>query len=167
MCNPSLTTFFSSSNSLSLLPSEPKIFHGREPEVSMIVETFRKVTPRIMILGAAGMGKTSLARVILHHPEVTARYGQYRFFIACDTTSTSIQLAALIGAHIGLKPGEDLTWPVVRHLSNGPPSLLVLDNLETVWESSESRGHVEKFLVLLAAIDHLAIIVSQELNYSS
>ncbi|KAJ7480757.1 P-loop containing nucleoside triphosphate hydrolase protein [Mycena latifolia] len=150
----------SSSNSLSLLPSEPKIFHGRESEVSAIIETFSKGTPRIAILGAGGMGKTSLARAILHNPEITARYEQHRIFVTCDTALSSIQLAGLIGAHVGLKPGPDLTQPIIHHFTQGPPTLLVLDNLETIWETRDSRATVEKFLALIADIDHLALIIT-------
>ncbi|KAJ7432144.1 P-loop containing nucleoside triphosphate hydrolase protein, partial [Mycena latifolia] len=149
-----------SSNSLSLLPSEPKIFHGRESEVSAIIRTFSQENPRIAILGPGGIGKTSLSKAILHHSEITARYGQQRFFIACDTASDSVQLAALIGAHLGLKPGRDLTQPVLYQFTSSPPSLLILDNLETVWEPAESHREVENLLTLLADIDHLALIIT-------
>ncbi|KAJ6572453.1 hypothetical protein DFH09DRAFT_916614, partial [Mycena vulgaris] len=111
-------------------------------------------------LGRGGMGKTSLARAVLHHSEVVARYDQHRVFVASDTTSTSVQLAALIGAHIGLKPVQDLTQPVIQYFTSSPGSLLVLDNLETTWEPTESRGGVEKFLSLLGGIDHLALIIT-------
>jgi hypothetical protein len=78
--------------------------------------------------------------------------------------STSVQLAGHIGAHIGLKAGKDLTGPVTRHFSIGPPTLLILDNLETIWEPAESRADVEKFLCHLTDVEHLAFIVSAELN---
>jgi ABC-type phosphate/phosphonate transport system ATPase subunit len=57
-----------------MLPAEPKIFHGRESEVSNILDLFGQGTPRVAILGAGGMGKTSLARVIVHHADIAARY---------------------------------------------------------------------------------------------
>jgi Cdc6-like AAA superfamily ATPase len=154
-----------SSNSLSLLPPEPKIFHGRQSELSAIIQYFSHEVPRIAILGAGGMGKTSLARAVLHHPELTSRYEEHRFFVACDTVSTSIQLAGLIGAHIGLKSGRDLTGPVIRHFSSGPPTLLILDNLETVWEPTESRADIEKFLCQITDSTHLAFIVSTEIMH--
>ncbi|KAJ7482700.1 P-loop containing nucleoside triphosphate hydrolase protein, partial [Mycena latifolia] len=149
-----------SSNSFSLLPSEPKIFHGRELELSAIIQQFNQEIPRIAILGGGGMGKTSLARAVLHHPQISVKYQQYCFFIACDAASSSIQLAALIGAHVGLQPGPDLTEPVVRYFLNSGPSLLILDNLETVWEPRHCRADVEKFLALLEDIQHLALIIT-------
>jgi predicted ATPase len=143
-----------------MLPSEPKIFHGRESEVSAILNLFRQATPRIAILGAGGMGKTSLARAVLHHAKVSAQYAQHRYFVACDSAANKVELAALIGAHLGLKPGKDLTLPVVWYFSEIPPTLLVLDNLETTWEPMASRGDVEEFLSLLSDVQHLALMVS-------
>ncbi|KAJ7482675.1 hypothetical protein FB451DRAFT_1029882, partial [Mycena latifolia] len=135
-------------------------FHGRELEVATIIQQLDQQIPRIAILGGGGMGKTSLARAILHHPQITARYNQHRFFVACDAASSSVHISALIGPQVGLQPGQDLTKPVVRYFSSGPPSLLILDNLETVWEPLESRANVEKLLALLEDIDHLALIIT-------
>ncbi|KAJ7480714.1 hypothetical protein FB451DRAFT_1365146 [Mycena latifolia] len=149
-----------SSNSLSVLPSEPKIFHGRAIEVSAIIQMFNNESPRITILGPGGMGKTSLARAVLHHPEVTTKYHEHRVFVACDAAASSVQLAAMIGAHVGLKPGKDLTRPVIHHFASSPPYLLILDNLETIWEPKESRGEIEKFLALLTDVPQLALIIT-------
>ncbi|KAJ7734093.1 hypothetical protein B0H16DRAFT_1578243 [Mycena metata] len=143
--NRVFSTAQSSVNSISMLPSEPKIFHGRETELSDILALFRQGTPRIAILGAGGMGKTSLARAVLHSTEITDKYQQQRFF------ATKIELAATIGAHLGLKPGKDLTLPVINHLSSSPPTLLVLDNLETL---------IEEFLSLLTGVEHLALLIT-------
>ncbi|KAJ7482559.1 P-loop containing nucleoside triphosphate hydrolase protein, partial [Mycena latifolia] len=142
------------------LPSQPKIFHGRELEVSTIIQQLDQPIARVAIVGGGGMGKTSLARVVLHHPQISAKYNQHRFFVACDAASSSVRLAALIGAHVGLKPGQDLTKPVVQYFARSPPSLLILDNLETVWETKESRADVEKLLALLGDIEHLTLIIT-------
>jgi hypothetical protein len=146
------------SSSFSLLPAEPKIFHGREPELRHIVKQLSLWSARLAILGTGGMGKTTLARAALHHPEVVAKY-ENRFFVACDAATDSIELANLVRSHLGLKPGKDLTKLVVQFFSKGPSSFLILDNLETPWEPLNSRGRVEDFLSLLADIGHLALMV--------
>ncbi|KAJ7935866.1 hypothetical protein B0H13DRAFT_1853979 [Mycena leptocephala] len=152
--------YHNSSNSISMLPSEPKIFHGRESELSDILTLCSLKAPRIALLGAGGMGKTSLARAVLHHTKITAKYEQHRFFVACDSATTKVELTALIGAHLGLKPGKDLTQSVIQHFSMSPPSLLILDNLETSWEPNKSRNQIEEFLSFLTGIDHLSLIIT-------
>jgi Cdc6-like AAA superfamily ATPase len=142
-----------------MLPSEPKIFHGRDSELSDILQLFNQGTPRIAILGAGGMGKTSLARAVIHHAEIAGRFNQHRFFVACDSAATQVELAALIGAHLGLKPGRDLTHQVIQHFFHSLDSLLILDNLETLWEPAESQGKIEEFLSLLTGVEHLALVV--------
>ncbi|KAJ7021394.1 P-loop containing nucleoside triphosphate hydrolase protein, partial [Mycena alexandri] len=142
------------------LPAEPKIFHGREAELADILKLFKETSPRIAILGAGGMGKTSLSRAVLHHPEIASKYDNDRFFIACDGSTNKVDLAGLIGTHLSLKPGRDLTQGVLRHLSGAPPTLLVLDNLETLWDPAESRKEIEEFLSLLTDITSLALMIT-------
>ncbi|KAJ7713749.1 hypothetical protein B0H16DRAFT_1435811 [Mycena metata] len=151
---------YASSNSISMLPAEPKIFHGRESELADILKHFEQSTPRIAILGAGGMGKTSLAQAVLHHEEIIIKYRGNRLFVACDTAASKVELAGLIGAHLGMKPGKDLTRAVLYHLSEGSPTLLILDNLETVWEPAESRKEVEEFLSLLTDITSLVLMIT-------
>ncbi|KAJ7758309.1 hypothetical protein B0H16DRAFT_1689329 [Mycena metata] len=148
-----------SSNSFSLLPSKPKIFYGRDSELKHIMEVLFWDAPRIAILGGGGMGKTSLAKAALHHTDTCAKF-EHRFFVSAEAGTTAVELAALIGLHLGLEPGNNLTKPVVRYFARQTGlCLLILDNLETPWEPIQSRGGVENFLSLLADVGHLALMV--------
>ncbi|KAJ7141769.1 hypothetical protein C8R43DRAFT_587699, partial [Mycena crocata] len=148
-----------SSPSIHLLPAGPQIFHGRESEVCQVVKSLLQGPARIAILGPGGIGKTSLARAVVHHPDIHIKY-EHKVFIAADSATNCLELAGSIGSHLGLKPAMDLTKTVVQHFLRGPPSLLILDNLETPWDPLESRGAVEEFLSLLTDIPHLALIVT-------
>ncbi|KAJ7712272.1 hypothetical protein B0H16DRAFT_578832 [Mycena metata] len=149
-----------SSNSFSLLPSKPKIFHGRDSELKHIIEVLSQDAPRIAILGGGGMGKTSLARAALHHTDTCAKF-EHRYFVSAEAATTAVELAALVGLHLGLEPGKDLSKPVVQYLARQTGlCLLIRDNLETPWEPIQSRGGVEKFLSLLADVEHLALMIT-------
>ncbi|KAJ7754758.1 P-loop containing nucleoside triphosphate hydrolase protein, partial [Mycena olivaceomarginata] len=134
-------------------------FHGRESELNGIVNMLSQPSVRLAILGAGGMGKTSLAKAVLHHADVTSKY-ECRFFVPCDSVTTNIGIAGLIGEHIGLKPGKDLTQAVLGYFTRQPAVLLILDNLETTWEPVESRKGVEELLSLLTDITHLALVIT-------
>ncbi|KAJ7882500.1 hypothetical protein B0H13DRAFT_1890802 [Mycena leptocephala] len=131
-----------------MLPPEPKIFHGRNSELSDILQLFSQGYPGLQSWVQVEWENHS-CKAIIHHTEINQRYNQERFFIACDSAATQVELAALIGAHVGLKPGKDLTHPVIQYFSSSSSCLLILDNLETLWEPVESRGKIEEFLSLL------------------
>ncbi|KAJ6464895.1 P-loop containing nucleoside triphosphate hydrolase protein, partial [Mycena sanguinolenta] len=148
-----------SSQSFSLLPSMPQIFHGRDSELMEIVQMLDQHCGKIPILGPGGIGKTSLARATLHHPTVAAKYEQ-RFFVSCESASTSVEIAGFIGAHLGLKPEKNIIKAILRSLARRPNCLLILDNLETTWDPLESRSGTEDLLSSLTDIPHVALIVT-------
>ncbi|KAJ7699337.1 hypothetical protein B0H17DRAFT_1328325 [Mycena rosella] len=150
----------SSSGSLALmLPSAPQIFHGRESELAAVVGLLLKDAPRVAILGAGGIGKTSLAKSALHHPDIMAKYPD-RYFVSCDSSGTVEDLAFSIATTLGLELTGKISKAVVKHLSARFSCLLVLDNFETPWEASASRPKVDEFLSLLADFEHVALVVT-------
>ncbi|KAF7345042.1 CTLH domain-containing protein [Mycena venus] len=149
--------FSESSNSLlSLLPATPKIFYGRDGEVEELVATLLQDSPRVAILGSGGIGKTSLAAAVVHHPQIATKYHQ-RHFVACEAASTQIDLVHTVASQLQLDARQNV---IVSSLAAGPPVLLVMDNLETAWEPTTSRARVEDFLSNLTDIPHLALLIT-------
>ncbi|KAJ7839329.1 hypothetical protein B0H14DRAFT_2787348 [Mycena olivaceomarginata] len=130
-----------SSDSFSLLPAFPKIFHGRDSELKGIVNTLLKEPARVAILGPGGMGKTTLAVAALHHPEVVDKYPTC-YFISCDSAGKNESLVAIIGAGLGL----EATCATAKHI--------------TPWEPVDDRAKVEEFLSLLTDVQHLALLIT-------
>ncbi|KAJ7266634.1 P-loop containing nucleoside triphosphate hydrolase protein, partial [Mycena rebaudengoi] len=140
-------------------PPCPQLFHGRESELQDVVNILIQDSAHIAILGAGGMGKTSLATAALHNPQVEAKYS-HRYFVPCHSSPTCTELAATIADHIGLEQGSNMAKKVAHYFVHAPPSLLVLDNLETPWEPLSSHSEVEKFLSLLTDVPHLGLMIA-------
>ncbi|KAJ7219835.1 hypothetical protein C8J57DRAFT_1536996 [Mycena rebaudengoi] len=68
-----------STESFSMLPPSPQIFHGRDSELQDIIKILVQDSARIAILGTGGIGKTSLATAALHDPQVEAKYSRCYF----------------------------------------------------------------------------------------
>ncbi|KAJ7454947.1 hypothetical protein B0H11DRAFT_2244722 [Mycena galericulata] len=150
---------FSSLSLPGLLPSAPQIFHGRESELKDVVALLLQDAPRVALLGPGGIGKTSLARSVLHHPEVADRYRD-RYFVSCDSAGTVEDLALAVATALGVELTGKLSTVIVKHLRTQPRCLLVLDNFETPWEPSATRPQVEEFLCVLADLSHVALLVT-------
>ncbi|KAJ7261533.1 P-loop containing nucleoside triphosphate hydrolase protein, partial [Mycena rebaudengoi] len=141
------------------LPPYPQIFHGRKAELQDVVNILVQDSAHIAILGAGGMGKTSLATAALNDPQVEAKYS-HRYFVPCHSSPTCTELAGTIANHIGLEKGSNLPKKIAHHFAHAPPSLLVLDNLETPWEALSACSEVEEFLSLLTDAPHLGLIIT-------
>ncbi|KAJ7104902.1 hypothetical protein C8R44DRAFT_987793 [Mycena epipterygia] len=154
-----------------MLPASPKIFYGRDDEVTHIVNTIIESNPaRIAICGAEGVGKTAVALAIIHNPPISKMFGVHRYFIECNgarsasqvATAIASQVATAIATHMGLESTEKRA--VIRYLSaiatEETPVLLVLDDLDRAWKPHESRSAVEDFLSLLADLPHVILVIT-------
>ncbi|KAJ7219084.1 hypothetical protein GGX14DRAFT_355808 [Mycena pura] len=140
----------------------PRHFCGREEAINAVVTTIIDRTPgRVAILGSAGIGKTSVASMVLFDPRVVECFSNRRFFISCDAAGGKDDLLTAIAGPLGLQ-GNKPQKTILDAL--GDPehrSVIVLDNFESPWETTESsKKEVENFLTALCALDTLAVVIT-------
>ncbi|KAF7341706.1 AAA domain-containing protein [Mycena sanguinolenta] len=152
----------SSNSSLGLLPASPQIFYGRDRELKELVQKLLGPDPfRTVILGPGGIGKSSLALAVLHHPNIISHFGSHRYFISLESSTSDSDMLSSIAAFFNIDDSPKLSRAIVRYLRDlSAPCVLVLDNLEDCWESTGSRGGIEDFLSLISEIPHLHLVVT-------
>ncbi|WP_437616088.1 tetratricopeptide repeat protein [Sorangium sp. So ce834] len=132
---------------------------GRDAVVEALAAAVSRDPPgRVLLLGAAGIGKSTVSRAVLHRPEVVARFGERRFFVALDAAPDAASAAVALADALRVPPGPELRQRALSLLAAGP-AVLALDNLETPWDGGDQAG-TEALLAELAAMPQLALMAS-------
>ncbi len=149
------------------LPTNTFIFHGRETLVKELVQTLTQglvdgELPRIALLGAGGMGKTSTALAVMAHPDLKMHFIDTNLiWVPCvKANSVSLFLDAL---YTSLEPSRirgDVQRTIISELQESGSLVLLLDNFETPWNVTDEHSEVEDILRQISNISHIALFIT-------
>ena len=146
--------------SASRLPPNPRMI-GREDRLKELVKAILDYDRPIVVPGALGMGKTTLALAAAHDPRIIERFGkERRFFVNLEPAPDAEGVLGRLATQLGLPAtgaAHELEAKIVAACA-AEPTLAILDNLETPWRNDIAA--TEALLGRLAAIEGLKLVIT-------
>jgi tetratricopeptide (TPR) repeat protein len=134
---------------------------GRKDRLEELVKAILEEDRPLVVPGALGMGKTTLALAAAYEPSVIARFGkERRFFVNLEPAPNADGILSRLAADLGVS-ATGATSEVESKIAAAcaaQQTLAILDNLETPWR--EDSPATEALLGRLAAIEGLRLIVT-------
>jgi nucleoside phosphorylase/tetratricopeptide (TPR) repeat protein len=145
------------------LPFDPLCL-GRDQEIDQLVHAIvSDERGASLVLGALGVGKSTLISRVWHHPDLEKKYGASRYFVSCDgCRSTEAALAAIYAAFAGFvqqaTPDSPNALATLEQVMSNGPLVVALDNFESTWEADPAGA--EKLLQRIASVPGVALVVA-------
>ena len=147
------------------MPPKPAMFFGRDGLVKKVsaMLSSSETASHICLLGPGGMGKTSLSLAIVGEDLVQAKFQEgHRVWVPClEATSASLFLQVLYTSLRVQRQTDSVMSDILYELKlSKEPYLLLLDNFETPWNTTDGQKQVEDALYNLNQLSHVSILVT-------
>jgi tetratricopeptide (TPR) repeat protein len=143
----------------SALPANPSMI-GRTDQLEKLVKAILGQDRPVVIPGALGMGKTTLALAAAYDARVVKRFGAHRFFVNLEPTPDADGVVRRLAADLGVavSGAAHEVEAKIADACAGAQTLAILDNLEMPWHK-DAVG-TTALLGRLAAIKDLCLVAT-------
>ncbi|THU90226.1 TPR-like protein [Dendrothele bispora CBS 962.96] len=148
----------------SATPAVPLVFKGREELFEQGLNILCQPAHTFLaILGAGGMGKTSLALHIMDSALVKNKFAGRCYFIPCELfeDAESLVQGLIHVMELTVQENQSKQKVLFDHLQSAHSDLLIVfDNFETPWNHSGARSGVKNLLEKIAQHSRISLIVT-------
>jgi tetratricopeptide (TPR) repeat protein len=139
------------------VPESGPLFDRAAELDALVASALQDKPDPALVVGPAGIGKTSLALGVLHAPASIERFGGRRYFAHLDTARDLQGVLAAVSRALDVVPQAPLRARIVEAL-NRAPALLVLDDLDAV--ASNDFPALQELIAEMVRIAGVSIIVT-------
>jgi len=147
-------------------PPPVQFFYGRNEYITSLVRLIKSGQERafashMIINGPGGIGKTSIATALLHHPDVKALFSKHIYFASCESAISESIFLEVMASSFGIKSSsKDVLNDIVQFIQEASsPVFLILDNFETCW-LGDQRFEIHQILKQLVALENLTLLLT-------
>ena len=147
------------------LPQAPTDCFARDEIMSWVLDHLDNFTS-VVLSGAVGIGKNTIALTILHHDRVKAKFSN-RYFMCCNGLANSLEsfLMGLSDA-IGFPSARSIE-ELRPHLVPRPPLLLVLDAVDCILDPPAGEsGKISTIIEEICQYQNVCILATSRMAVS-